>query len=68
MAGPDGRESGEAGYRLQGDLQDLKAKKRLVRGCQAYRRWPTGFVDTHPHPAPAVGGGTQALPPAASED
>lgn len=26
--GPDGRESGEAGYGLQGDHQDLKTKKR----------------------------------------
>lgn len=42
VAGPDGRESDEAGYRLQGDLQD-------------------------PHAAPAVGGGTRAQPPAASE-
>lgn len=37
VADPDGRESDEAGYRLRGDLQDLKAKKKLVRGCQASR-------------------------------
>lgn len=67
MAGPDGRESDEAGYRLQGDLQDLQAKQRLVRGRQAPRRRPAGSVDTHPHAAPAVGGGTRAQPPAASE-
>lgn len=68
MAGPGGRESGEAGYRLQGGHQDLKARKRLVRGCWASGCRATGFVDTHPHPAPAVGCGTQAQPPAASAD
>lgn len=66
-AGPGGRESGEAGYGLQGDRQDLKAKERLVRGYGASRCRPTGFVDTHPHPAPAVGCGTPAQAPAASE-
>lgn len=68
VAGPDGRVSGEAEYRLQGDLEDLKAKKRLVSGCQASRCRTAGFADTHPHPAPAVGCDTQAEPPAASED
>lgn len=44
VAGPDGRVSGEAEYRLQGDLQDLKAKKRLVRGCQASRSGPLALL------------------------
>lgn len=44
MADPGGRESGEAGYRLQGDRQDLKAKKRLVSGCQASGCRPLALV------------------------
>lgn len=38
VVGPDGRESGEAGYGLQGDHQDLKVKKRRVRDC-----WASGW-------------------------
>lgn len=68
VVGPDGTESGEAGYGLQGDHQDLKTKKRRVRGCQASGCGATGCADTHPHPAPAVGCGTQAQPLAASAD
>lgn len=44
VADPDGRESAEAGYRLQEDPQDLKAKKRLVRGCQASGAGPMALL------------------------